>query len=1087
MIQRIFVLLIFSLVARSAVSQFYNFPGQGIVPGATYSVSDIDSIDPLAGTLVLHIPILSFPQAGDLPPLTFEVIYNNSIWNLSTTYNGTWSGDSQQWYLHSNGVHLVRTGYLWTTPNILYSDDTGTIDWVDTINDSTGGTHPLGYRDTLFGTTAETIDATGIKLEFPATGGSVITTPDGITYSQGCTQDGNGNCFPYDVEKDAAGHSITTNFDGTTFTSLTDSLGRTFPSGIFTPASGMPSTGPYGQAGCYNYQYPGPPPTGQVSIQVCVQSYTAQSQFDTTAIQFPQSFTSISSITLPNGKQWTFSYNSWGDLESITSPSGSTVTYSWYTTNGPGRAIQSKTVSHDGVQDIWTYQNTSTCTSTCTPSATVTDPLGNTTAYTYDIPTGRVTHAVYTDAHYQVVKTEDTEYYKPTGNPYPSGGVMISGNYNIVPKKTTTTLPNGQVSLTCTIYDNNSNMNCDGTDSPATGGATFYDFIHSIPYIPVTYNTFPLVYGVPVATLTYDYGAGQPGNLLRKQSTQYQWQTNSGYENANLLQLPATITTGYNSQSPVSQTLYSYDDTTYSGAPPYSGLPTSITDGLTGETATTYSFYDSSGNLFKTKDARGTETTLSRQCNGAYPATVTTAGLQTTYGYDCNTGLLTSVQDPNGPTTTYSYDSMRNLTSIAAPDSGGITVDYGNYNLPLTVTATKLAAPNVVFTQSLDQLGRVTSSSTTGSQTNSIYNALNQVTAVSTPFLPGASPIAYTSYSYDMLSQLRKQCQPDNNQSDPLVCPVSSSNDTSVQTYAITDNQTLFKDEVGNVWRRTYDGLQRLTTVEESPYSPAGGSTNATTRYTYDPVGNLLSVNQSGSGSTRSRGFSYDSHSRLTTASNPENGTVCYGLWNGSACLNGYDGNGNLVKKTDARGVVASYSYDALNRITSKAYSGETNPDGTPSTHPTLTSCYAYDSNFDSGLNTLGRLTGEWTQSGACTANPQNIPSSAMSWKKGISYDAVGRLKDEIQCPVAPCATANPMHYDYDLAGNISHQGNGLANSQSPQVSWTNSYDEQQIKLFERLGHARQKSTFLPAHRGSRPCSSAGLSMVGLKKEYPEE
>jgi hypothetical protein len=46
---------------------------------------------------------------------------------------------------------------------------------------------------------------------------------------------------------------------------------------------------------------------------------------------------------------------------------------------------------------------------------------------------------------------------------------------------------------------------------------------------------------------------------------------------------------------------------------------------------------------------------------------------------------------------------------------------------------------------------------------------------------------------------------------------------------------------------------------------------------------------------------------------------------------------------------------------------------------------------------------------------------------------------------------------------------------------------EQQIKLLKRLGHAGQKSTFLPARRGSRPSGGASLSMVGLKKECPEE
>ena len=46
---------------------------------------------------------------------------------------------------------------------------------------------------------------------------------------------------------------------------------------------------------------------------------------------------------------------------------------------------------------------------------------------------------------------------------------------------------------------------------------------------------------------------------------------------------------------------------------------------------------------------------------------------------------------------------------------------------------------------------------------------------------------------------------------------------------------------------------------------------------------------------------------------------------------------------------------------------------------------------------------------------------------------------------------------------------------------------EQQIELLKGLGHARQKSSLLPARRGSRPCGGAGLSMVGLKKECPKE
>ena len=42
----------------------------------------------------------------------------------------------------------------------------------------------------------------------------------------------------------------------------------------------------------------------------------------------------------------------------------------------------------------------------------------------------------------------------------------------------------------------------------------------------------------------------------------------------------------------------------------------------------------------------------------------------------------------------------------------------------------------------------------------------------------------------------------------------------------------------------------------------------------------------------------------LMTAANPESGTICYGtIVNGQCQANGYDENGNLVYKTDARGV----------------------------------------------------------------------------------------------------------------------------------------------------------------------------------------
>jgi YD repeat-containing protein len=77
----------------------------------------------------------------------------------------------------------------------------------------------------------------------------------------------------------------------------------------------------------------------------------------------------------------------------------------------------------------------------------------------------------------------------------------------------------------------------------------------------------------------------------------------------------------------------------------------------------------------------------------------------------------------------------------------------------------------------------------------------------------------------------------------------------------------------------------------------------------------LLTVTQSG----QSRTFVYTSLSRLSCAANPETTGTCSAPTGGTRYA--YDPNGNLLQKTDARGIVTSFGYDALNRLGSKTYS----------------------------------------------------------------------------------------------------------------------------------------------------------------------
>ena len=131
-------------------------------------------------------------------------------------------------------------------------------------------------------------------------------------------------------------------------------------------------------------------------------------------------------------------------------------------------------------------------------------------------------------------------------------------------------------------------------------------------------------------------------------------------------------------------------------------------------------------------------------------------------------------------------------------------------------------------------------------------------------------------------------------------------------------------DEASKSRKTCADAAGRTTGAWEDP-----SGVGYVTAYSYDGLGNMIQSFQSG----QVRSYTFDGLSRLLNATTPETGTTCYGTYSGSTCLaNGYDGNGNLIKKTDARGVVITYSYDAGNRLTQKSYS-----DSTPTANTIMT------------------------------------------------------------------------------------------------------------------------------------------------------
>jgi len=358
-------------------------------------------------------------------------------------------------------------------------------------------------------------------------------------------------------------------------------------------------------------------------------------------------------------------------------------------------------------------------------------------------------------------------------------------------------------------------------------------------------------------------------------------------------------------------------------------------------------------------------------------------GQTTASNYDLNTGLLTSTTDPNNQTTTYAYDNMWRLTAAGFPDGGQTTFAYTSLApFQVTVTSKITSTMNLVSTAVVDGLGRVKQTQLNSDPqgivyADTTYDALGRQATLSNPYRSTTDPTyGVTTYQYDALNRVTKVIPPD-----------GSSTTNNVAT-AYTGNCATVTDRAGKPLKSCSDGLGRLTQVFEPD---AGGNFIYETDYQYDALDNLIRVDQKGndpnSANWRTRTFTYNSLSRLLSATNPESGTTSYA----------YDANGSVTSRTDARNITTTYSYDALNRLTQKTYS-----DGT------ATSAFQYDSSVVYGLslqNPLGRLVRE-----------QQGCSGAV-----YSYDAVGRVVSQWEWTPVNCGVGSYLtSASYDLAGNLT-------------------------------------------------------------------
>ena len=451
--------------------------------------------------------------------------------------------------------------------------------------------------------------------------------------------------------------------------------------------------------------------------------------------------------------------------------------------------------------------------------------------------------------------------------------------------------------------------------------------------------------------------------------------------------------------------------------------------------------YDSHGNRLTTTDGRGTVT---RRTYGAiagsgspaisklYPTRVVEASgtgvaRTMTYGYDFETGAVTSARDAdNGVSTLTELDAVGR--PIVVKEAAGKTGEsqtktwYCDRKRRLVVRSDlsgRAGSGQLATVTDYDRLGRVRltrsyegdapamPSGSPASGHCSAYDSETKGIKVKTVYRylkDGSSPGFYTWTSNPYRGTTTGWARTRADQLGRVVevghfsgaaRPSAAAAPTWGKTTTSHDGEyTTVTDPAGKTRRSRLDGLGRLVRVDEPTGSPPAlgtvGSPNQGTSYTYSALGNLTRVTQG----AQTRTFAYDSLSRLTSAANPESGTIAYT----------YDNNGNLTQRTDARSVVTAYTYDRLDRLTRRSYS-YTGSDTAVSLGTTQVD-YAYDR---CGSYSRGRLC-------SVTAKKGTAQVSRTAYNR---YDALGRVLESTQTTGGQAYT---MAYSYDRAGNLTSQ-----------------------------------------------------------------
>ena len=550
---------------------------------------------------------------------------------------------------------------------------------------------------------------------------------------------------------------------------------------------------------------------------------------------------------------WAYTYNNFGELLTVTDPMGNT-TQNAYDSNGNLLTVTSPSPGAGVPASVtqYTYNSLGELTK-------VTDPMGNATTLTY---TSAGLLATITDAQ----KNVTTYAYDARGNRTAVTDTLNNATrfaYDALNRLTKITYPDS--STTQFSYDSRGRRT---STKDQNGGVTIYSYDDADRLISVTDP------GGKATAYAYD-----PENQLTAITDANSSTTNLSYDSlGRLTQLlfPSGLMEAYGYDTVgnlTSKTDRKNQIIKYS----YDGLDRLIQKTYPDNTSISYT-YNNDNRLTQVTDTTGTyqfafdnlgRLTSTTTQYSFLPGRSLTMG----YAYDLASNRI-GFTDPEGASTTYTYDSLKRLTALSSSTAGQFTFGYDALS-----RTTQMTRPNNVTTKySYDNLSQILGvlhqigGTTIDGATYTMDAAGNRATKIDQR--TGVT----ASYNYDPIYQLSGVTK--------------GGTVTENYTYDSVGNRLSALNSVG--W--TYNSSNQLISTSDTShtYDKNGNMLTKTdlagkTSYTWDFENRLTGVSLPGSNVA----FKYDPFGHRIYKSSPA-GTHIY-LYDGTDVVETLDGNGSKL------------------------------------------------------------------------------------------------------------------------------------------------------------------------------------------------